>query len=270
MTTKPENVLHAHKDCSHCGTVKAIDQFYAHYSICCECNNAKRRLKYRSNEEHRKKLIQSATEFKHQKVLARQQKRQEEQLKLGLGNKKCKYCNEIKVKERFRYNRLKCKDCERDDPVDKFKRVVRSRIFSALRGKTKHTIEYLGCNPSEYLKWLLQVNPAFTLENRGTEWHIDHVIPLHHFDLSSEEQQLIAFNWRNTMPLSPSENLSKNSKIIKSQVEQHYRTLIEYHTQNKLDLPQVYIDLFAKHLVAGSSWEPLLPLTYGNVCEELG
>jgi hypothetical protein len=47
------------------------------------------------------------------------------------------------------------------------------------------------------------------------------------------------------MPLSAKENLSKNNKIIKSQIEQHYKNLVEYHKENKLDLPQVYIDLFA-------------------------
>jgi putative transposon-encoded protein len=47
------------------------------------------------------------------------------------------------------------------------------------------------------------------------------------------------------MPLSCEENLKKNNKIIKSQVEQHYKKLVEYHLENKLDLPQVYINLFA-------------------------
>jgi hypothetical protein len=95
-------------------------------------------------------------------------------------------------------------------------------------------------------------NLNYTLENRGSEWHRDHVIPLSHFNLENEEEQLVAFNWRNTMPLSCQENLKKNNKIIKSQIEQHYKKLIKYHTENNLDLPQVYIDLFAKHLVAGS------------------
>ena len=49
-----------------------------------------------------------------------------------------------------------------------------------------------------------------------------------------------------------------------------YKTLIKYHLENKLDLPQVFIDLFAKHLDAGKPLEPSLPLTTGNICEELG
>jgi hypothetical protein len=62
------------------------------------------------------------------------------------------------------------------------------------------------------------------------------------------------------MPLASKENLSKNNKIIKTQIEQHYKHLIDYHTQNNIELPQKFIDLFAKHLVAGNPLEPSLPL----------
>ena len=48
--------------------------------------------------------------------------------------------------------------------------------------------------------------------------------------------------------LSCEENFKKGDKIIKSQVEQHYTKLVEYHIENKLEMPQVFIDLFAKHL----------------------
>ena len=68
---------------------------------------------------------------------------------------------------------------------------------------------------------------------------------------NNEKEQLLAFNWRNTMPLSSKENLSKNNKIIIEQVKQHLEKLKEYHIENKLDLPQVFINLFAKHLDAG-------------------
>ena len=60
-------------------------------------------------------------------------------------------------------------------------------------------------------------------------------------------------NLKFLMDLSVKENLSKNNKIIVSQIGEHYKKLVEYHEENKLDLPQVYIELFAKHLVAGIS-----------------
>ena len=39
--------------------------------------------------------------------------------------------------------------------------------------------------------------------------------------------------------------LKKGINIISSQIEQHLEKLKEYHLENKLDLPQVFIDLFA-------------------------
>ena len=208
------------------------------------------------------------TKSKHQKVIERQQLKEET---VGKDNKKCGYCNEIKHTTKFRHNRLKCRTCERDEPLDKFKRSIRSRIYLSLT-KDKKTIEYLGCTSDEYLKWILTNNSGFTLANRGSEWHIDHVIPLSKFNLlDDKEDQLLAFNWRNTMPLAAKENLSKNNKILQPQLEQHYKNLLEYHKQNNIEMPQKYIDLFARHLVAGSSLEPSLPLTdNGNICEELG
>lgn len=243
--TKPNNV----KTCIKCGITKDISLCLTTHNVCKDCNNERRRNKYNNDEEQRKKLIQKATEFKQQKRDIRRQKLQDYQEEIGLDNKMCKYCEEIKHKDRFRYNRLKCKDCERDEPLEKFKRVIRSRITVALRNKQKHTVEYLGCSIDEYIKWLNYNDNNYTLENRGTEWHIDHVIPLSKFNLEDEEEQLIAFNWRNTMALSPKENLQKNNKIIQTQIKHHYFNLLEYHTENNIELPQEYIDLFAKHLV---------------------
>jgi uncharacterized protein (DUF983 family) len=230
------------QDCVICSKSKLLSLFIKNRNICKECNNNKRKEKYKTDEEHRIKIIEQVTTFKHNKVIEKQKLKEAE---IGIGNIKCNYCNEIKLNERFRQNRLKCKDCEREEPISKIIRNVRSRIFSAIKNKSKHTISYLGCNCSDYLKWLLKNNNSYTFENYGKEWHIDHVIPISKFDITNEEQQLFAFNWRNTMPLSVEENLKKNNKIIKSQIEQHYKNLLEYHIENKLDLPQVFIDLFA-------------------------
>ena len=230
------------QECNVCKKIKLLTLFVKNRKICTNCNNDKRKTKYETNEEHRIKIIKQVTEFKQKRIIEKNKQKEQE---LGIDNKKCSCCDNIKNKSNFRYNRLKCKNCERDEPIEKMKRVIRSRIISALKQKNKNTIEYLGCSIPEYLNWLLSNDFGYTLENRGKEWHIDHVIPLSKFDLSNEEQQLIAFNWRNTMPLSCKENLSKNNKIIITQIENHYKKLVEFHLENKLDLPQVFIDLFA-------------------------
>ena len=224
--------------------------------VCKECVNEERRLRYKNDNEHRQKLIQDAMKYKQKKAqdkaMIREAELKELEDKIGSENTICKYCEEVKPKTRFRHNRKKCADCERDEPLDKFKRLVRSRIYICLnKNKQKHTIEYLGCDAQTYLKWLEFNDSNYTLNNRGTEWHIDHVIPLSKFNLNDEEEQHIAFNWRNTTALSPQENLAKNNKIIPEQISAHLEKLIIYHQENNIELPQKYIDLFAKHLDAG-------------------
>ena len=231
--------------CESCDLSKPSSGFVKNKLLCKECNNKKRREKYKNDEDHRQKMIHQASIFKHNKVVEKQKKKLDE---IGEGNKKCSWCDEIKPGCNFRYNRLKCRTCERDDPLDKFKRTVRGRIHNALSKKSMNTVKYLGTSSAEYLKWILHNEKNYTLDNRGKEWHIDHVIPLSRFNLENDEEQLIAFNWRNTMPLSPKENLSKNNKIVLSQIEQHYRHLLDYHKEKKIEMPNEFIDLFAKYL----------------------
>jgi hypothetical protein len=262
--TEEELLYMKEKECHACHESKDIHCFIKCTNICKDCNNEYRRERYKNDETFRSKHISDTCEHKHKKVLERRKQKEEE---IGIGNKKCNYCSVIKPEERFRHNRLKCRDCERDDPKDKFNRAIRCRIYLSLKKKDEHTIDYLGCNYDEYHRWIL--NHDYNLENRG-EWHIDHVIPLSSFNLDNKEEQYLAFNWRNTTPLPVKENLSKNKKILTTHLEKHWNKLISYHHENNIELPQVFVDLFAKYLVAGTPLEPSLPLTNGNVCEELG
>jgi uncharacterized protein (DUF983 family) len=266
---KIENTLDTDEiKCSKCGIKKTANLFIKGRNICKDCNNQTRRDKYKTDEEHRLRIIEERTKYKRKKI---EERKKQKLLEIGIGNKKCSFCSEIKPEERFRHNRLKCKDCERDDPKDKIKRVIRTRIYNALHSNKKmKTIEYLGCNNKEYIKWITHISSNYTLENHGKEWHIDHVIPVSKFNLNDEEEQRIAFNWKNTTAISVKENLKKNNKILMPQLQEHIEKLKIYHIENNLDLPQVYIDLFAKYLDAGTPLEPLLPLYIRNTVEELG
>jgi hypothetical protein len=252
----------AQKTCSVCTIYKFSRQFINKESkICMDCNNQRRRRQYQDSEEVRKSKIEQSIKFKKKKKAIRDKSKLVEITKLeeeiGQDNTICKYCKTVRAKSHFRHNRLKCKDCERDEPLDKFTRLIRSRIHSGLKGvKSRHTYEYLGCNSIEYLKWI-QFNPHnYTLENHGSVWHIDHVIPLSKFNLENEQDILLAFNWRNTMPLLAKDNLSKNNKILKPQIEEHLKNLTTYHIENSIEMPDIYINLFAKHLAAGNPLEP--------------
>ena len=282
------------KACNVCSNYKDISDFIGGRNICKDCNNQRRRDKYYSNEEHRIKLIKIASEIKHNKVVIRQQQRAYEKQRLeeeiGIDNRICKYCKNVVPKSNFRHNRQKCLSCEqsfgreyvkssvvrvrlahkrRHDPIFKFMSCVRGRIKSALERKQTSSIEYLGCNATEYYKWMHYcMGDRYSFEEHGTVWHIDHVIPLRQFDLTDIKQQLQSFNWRNTSPLDAKENLRKNKNIIKSQIEEHLNKLKQYHIENNIELPQEYIELYAKHLVAGNPLEPMIPLLTRKSKEE--
>ena len=241
------------KECSNCNEFKDICEFYKARKQCKDCLNYKRREKYKNDVEYRTKCIRDATELKKRKSRERKEKYI---LEIGLDNKKCRYCNLIKHKSEFRHNRLKCRICERDDPKEKFKRYVRTRIYNCLkRNKNRRSIEYLGCSNTQYFNYIMNYNCDYTIENYGSVWHIDHVIPISHFDMEDDYDTTLAFNWRNTMPLSCIENLSKNNRIDQEQIITHLEKLKEYHLNEEQDFPIEFKELFAKHLDAGNSLE---------------
>jgi hypothetical protein len=248
------------KVCSKCDIEKNITLFSKKgmSNICLDCANLIRRKKYSNNEDVREKAIKDATEFKQKKKAERDKIKEAEIKKLeeeiGEDNTICKYCKKVKAKTRFRHNRLRCRDCERDDPRYIIHKRVRSRIHKAIKKKCK-TVKYLGCSREEYIKWLTSFDEKYTLENYGTSWHIDHVIPLSRFDLEDDDEVFIAFNWRNTMPLPVKENLAKNNKILPQQIKNHVKTLKKYHKENNIELPQKFTKLYAKHLEAGNPLE---------------
>jgi len=270
LNVKYENSTKLENKCNTCNIIKPILSFIKNRNICKDCSNIKRRNKYNNDNDYRCKIISKVSETKHNKVIEKQKIKQIKQEEIGENNKECKYCCKIKSKLNFRHNRLKCKDCERDCPIEKFKRRIRSRIFNSLKKKDKNTIKYLGCDYDKYFIWIFNNNNNFDFTNFGKDFHIDHVIPLFYFNLDDEKEQNIAFNWRNTTLVPVKENLSKNKKIIIKQIEQHLEKLMDYHKKNNIIFPENIYNLFAKHLVAGTPLEPLLPLVIRNNNEELG
>jgi hypothetical protein len=253
--TKPSSVK---KICNKCSIEKVESEFHIkgkYRQNCCKvCANNQRRDNYKNNESLRQKCINNATIFKKNKKIIRDEQLKKEQESIGIDNKECRYCFEIKHQDRFRRNRKKCRDCERDEPKEKFKRYVRTRIYNCLKvHKAKSHIEYLGTSTNDYLDWIMTYNSNYNLDNYGPVWHIDHVIPISYFDLSNEEEQLLAFNWRNTMPLSATENLKKNNRIDTTQIDKHLKKLEEYHTHKNIIMPEEFKNLYATHLDAGTS-----------------
>jgi hypothetical protein len=119
------------------------------------------------------------------------------------------------------HNRQKsnCKDCNFKLYLVGLQRKQINRCFkqSALE-KTKHSIEYLGCNPEElitifnkkmqYFNTYIATDTLMTWDNI----HIDHIKPVSSFNLDDEEEFLDCCHYSNLQPLIVKDNLEKHNK----------------------------------------------------------
>jgi len=240
------------KKCIVCNIEKDISLFVIKRNTCKSCRNEKTRNHYANLIVNDNEL--NCNTCKITKPIDEFYKRR----------KICIACDNIKRRDRYNNNEERRKrasaasiKCRKGKPISEYTKItrnVRSSLFRYIDSKSQRTHEYLGCSIPEYIKWLSNNDKNYTMDNRGTEWHVDHVIPLSHFDIVNDKNIAnVAFNWRNTMALSVKDNLKKSNKIIPEQIEEHLQRLIIYHEENNIELPQTYIDLFAKHLDAGIS-----------------
>jgi len=106
----------------------------------------------------------------------------------------------------------------KNEPCYRIKRNLRRRINRYISGERKpgSTISDLGCSIEElklYIESYFSLYPGMSWNNYGTEWHIDHFIPLTHFDLTCPMEYKEACHYLNLQPLWAVANMKKGSKI---------------------------------------------------------
>ena len=93
--------------------------------------------------------------------------------------------------------------------------MIRSRIGDALKNDYKNgfAVDNIGCTVEELKRHLQsKFKSGMTWENREF-WHLDHIVPLSSFDLSSPEELKKACHYTNLQPLWAKDNLRKGDKI---------------------------------------------------------
>jgi len=106
-----------------------------------------------------------------------------------------------------------------EDTSYKIKKHISLRIRNALRvvgrRKSLRTIEYLGCD-IEFFKGYISAKftGGMSWDNYG-KWHLDHIIPCAHFDLTDIDQRRICFHYTNIQPMSAAENIRKGKTLPK-------------------------------------------------------
>jgi len=127
----------------------------------------------------------------------------------------CKKCGGSSICE---HNRQKfgCKIC---DPAGHLACIVRNHVYRALiEDKELCSQEYLGCTIEEFREHIEdKFAPGMTWENYGTEWEIDHIVPLKYKENGvspSLEETIKRLHYLNTQPLWSEENASKSNRRI--------------------------------------------------------
>ena len=80
-----------------------------------------------------------------------------------------------------------------------------------------------------------------TMENYGSYWHIDHIIPKSSFDLNDVDQSAICWHYTNLEPLLATDNLHKQAKLIKENVNKVLKKRTKLGLDNNLLMQHIKV-----------------------------
>ena len=204
------------KTCINCHKQQPLENFYfrksynLYYNTCIKCSkaaSAKRQL-------DKKELINKQRRDKYKNNTAYREK-----IKLiSISDRK-----NPKYKKRMREYHKKYKQWYSKTTNRKIRSCIGTRIRLALKGKRKSqkTIQLLGCNISEFVKYIENLwKEKMSWNNYGfghDRWVLDHIIPCAAFDLSSPTEQEKCFHYSNIQPLWWIDNQIKSDLLPSGQ-----------------------------------------------------
>jgi hypothetical protein len=201
------------KKCADCGESKPLDSFYqtwkklGYMSICKKCHIV--RMTKRRETNWPKEYEQVKERRKTPGYRKREYKRTAE-----------RFMEQYRGDEQFRSQYLQTlKEQYRDDLEIRLRKIVRSRLRMALKGKAKlaSAVSLLGVPPEEALRIIeSKFLAGMTWDNWGHtrgNWHLDHITPLSKFELSDPAQLAAACHISNLQPLWAEDNWHKHAKM---------------------------------------------------------
>ena len=133
----------------------------------------------------------------------------------GRQRSRCKDCGGASICKHNKHKWI-CPIC---DPAGHLASVVSCRVRKALKNnKEMRSTVYLGCSIDALKKHIEnQFVEGMSWENYGSEWHIDHKIPLkYHQDGKPPTLEKVGkrLHYLNTQPMWASENIAKGNRFI--------------------------------------------------------
>ena len=106
-------------------------------------------------------------------------------------------------------------EIERKNTDFEFKvlKLIRARFAIYYKG-SRNAKDIISCTPPDLVEWFRSnFTEEMTWQNHGKLWHIDHVIPCEHFDLTNEDEHLLCFHWQNMRPLLAKRNIGRKVSL---------------------------------------------------------
>lgn len=187
----------------------------------------------------------------------------------GTYHNECNACRKVKAKQYRDDNkevvneREKLRSARRNlDPQFRRAGSLRGRLNKCFKKKSMHTFEYLGMCADLFDEWLQfaiddnDFNEGLTLDNYGTVWELDHVIPCALFNMTDEDEVKLCFHWSNIQPLRRDLNSGKRDKLIGKYVAlRDYRVTVFTEDHPELDQDQTVSNTTRAWKLALGRWQ---------------
>lgn len=79
---------------------------------------------------------------------------------------------------------------------------------------SKEILTLVGTNKIHFINHInKQLIDGMDYSNFGTEWSLDHIVPVNAFDLTDDEQLHLCYNYNNIMPMYNIDNRAKGASL---------------------------------------------------------
>ena len=222
-------------ECSKCFEIKHYSEYYKKRTTCKKCCQLHCK-NYKKN--HKINVSEYNKNYK-----------KEHKSEISVYNKNYNIVNrkQIQIRQTKYLSNLR-----KTSPSYKFSTVMRTKMGKLMRGdikKSARTTELLGCTFDKFKKWIeFQIDTYNTkndidINNHGSVWDLDHVIPCANFTFETKREQKICFNWSNYQPLKKKENNIKGSNISWWIMFNH-EIKIKYFMKNETGYVREFDDIY--------------------------
>ena len=203
-----------------------------------ECNFCRKEYRIQNKEKIKEKQQQYFEKNKGILLEKNKQYRQDNAIKINEQRKWYRNQEHIKIKIKeanknyLPIKKEKMKSRRKTDLNFQLSEILRSKVHKMLKGKNTSYKLMIGCDNSFLMKWLeFRFDNGMNWNNFGSEWEIDHILPINSFNFENEIDKHVCFHWTNLQPLYSRENKQKTNKL---QLHYYFNNVVNIYRFNKI------------------------------------